>query len=184
MQRSIAGWRSDEQGDWVALLDCGHRQHVRHRPPFFDRPWVEQAAGRAARLGTPLDCPLCDRAELPEGLTPTRSTPVWDQTTVPPALLGEHRTARDTWALLVVDDGRVDFNAPELAASGRPATVPVEPGRPQPIPPGVPHGVAPSGPARFHLEFFRVPRAPEPEAEAEAGELRPGAGSAPDVRPS
>lgn len=60
MQRSIVGWEQDEQGDWVALLACEHRQHVRHRPPFFERPWVEDPAGRAARVGAPLDCPLCD----------------------------------------------------------------------------------------------------------------------------
>jgi tellurite resistance-related uncharacterized protein len=182
MQRSIAGWRSDEHGDWVALLDCGHRQHVRHRPPFFDRPWVEQVAGRAARLGTLLDCPLCDRSELPDGLTQMRSTPVWDRMTVPAALLADHRTAGDTWALLVVDDGRVAFRAPELAATGRPATLPVEPGRPQPIPPGVLHGVAPEGPARFHVEFFRVPRPPESDAGVGAGDLS-GAASRPGLRP-
>lgn len=31
--RRIVGFDRDEEGDWVALLECGHRQHVRHRPP-------------------------------------------------------------------------------------------------------------------------------------------------------
>jgi hypothetical protein len=59
-QRRIVGFDQDDVGDWVALLECGHRQHVRHRPPFQERPWVEDADGRAGRLGTPLECRVCD----------------------------------------------------------------------------------------------------------------------------
>jgi hypothetical protein len=65
LERSILGFHRDTEGDWVAELDCGHAQHVRHRPPFQVRPWVLDEAGRAARLGAPLDCPLCDRSEPP-----------------------------------------------------------------------------------------------------------------------
>ncbi|MGH9092426.1 MAG: DUF3565 domain-containing protein [Acidimicrobiales bacterium] len=70
MERDIVGFRQDDEGDWVAELDCGHGQHVRHRPPFQLRPWVLDEAGRGARLGTPLDCPLCDRAEPPAAREP------------------------------------------------------------------------------------------------------------------
>lgn len=65
MKRAIIGFRRDEAGDWVALLDCGHPQHVRHRPPFVERPWVETAEGRRSMLGTMLDCVRCDRGEPP-----------------------------------------------------------------------------------------------------------------------
>ena len=68
MQREITGFRQDELGDWVAELECRHAQHVRHRPPFTPRQWVETASGRAENIGQRLDCPLCDRAELPDGL--------------------------------------------------------------------------------------------------------------------
>ena len=61
MERRIVGFHQDAEGDWVAELDCGHRQHVRHRPPFQLRPWVLDAVGRTGRIGTPLDCRLCDR---------------------------------------------------------------------------------------------------------------------------
>jgi hypothetical protein len=57
--RRIVGFHQDELGDWVAELSCGHSQHVRHRPLFFDRPWVLTEAGRAARIGTPIECPEC-----------------------------------------------------------------------------------------------------------------------------
>ena len=71
--RTITGFHRDEAGDWVAHLSCGHRQHVRHRPPFQLRPWIDSEDGRTSRLGTPLECPLCDRDpgdESPEGGDP------------------------------------------------------------------------------------------------------------------
>ena len=65
MKRMIASFHLDELGAWVADLDCGHGQHVRHRPPFVSRPWVTTDVGRKAMLGTELDCVRCDRMELP-----------------------------------------------------------------------------------------------------------------------
>ena len=74
MERAITGYRCDDEGDWVAELSCGYDQHVRHRPPFQLRAWVLESAGRTAKLGTPLNCPLCDRAEFPDGLRLVRSS--------------------------------------------------------------------------------------------------------------
>jgi Protein of unknown function (DUF3565) len=59
VQRAIVGFDRDEAGDWVALLACGHRQHVRHQPPWRERPWVLSEQGRVERLGTPLECRAC-----------------------------------------------------------------------------------------------------------------------------
>ena len=70
MQRRIFGFSLDDAGEWVALLDCGHRRHLRHRPPFEKRAWVEDADGRASHLGTPLECGLCDREEPAGGEPP------------------------------------------------------------------------------------------------------------------
>ena len=39
MQRKITGFHLDEEGHWVAELECGHNQHVRHDPPYVERPW-------------------------------------------------------------------------------------------------------------------------------------------------
>jgi Protein of unknown function (DUF3565) len=60
VHRAIVGFEVDEVGDWVAVLECTHRQHVRHRPPWQERPWVLTPEGREARLGSPLDCRACD----------------------------------------------------------------------------------------------------------------------------
>ena len=59
MQRSIVGFHQDQAGDWVAELECGHAQHVRHEPPWQVRPWVITPDGRASRLGTRLECTDC-----------------------------------------------------------------------------------------------------------------------------
>ena len=56
----IIGFSQDEQGHWVALLACGHQQHVRHNPPLVERPWVLTPAGRQSRLGTILTCKRCE----------------------------------------------------------------------------------------------------------------------------
>ena len=66
IRESFRGYHRDDVDDWVAELSCLHHQHVRHQPPFRNRPWVESEQGRRARIGTGLEGPLCDRAELPD----------------------------------------------------------------------------------------------------------------------
>lgn len=63
MKQPITGYHRDDIGDWVAELACGHFQHVRHKPPFFNRPWVQTRRGRYAMLGVELECKKCDRGE-------------------------------------------------------------------------------------------------------------------------
>lgn len=60
MKTTFVGFHQDDAGDWVAELACGHRQHVRHRPPWQVRLWVTTSEGRAGRVGQSVDCPLCD----------------------------------------------------------------------------------------------------------------------------
>ncbi|PBJ84379.1 GNAT family acetyltransferase [Lysobacteraceae bacterium NML93-0399] len=62
MERAITGFRRDEDGDWIAELACGHCRHVRHRPPWFDRPWTRTGTGRQAMLGRLLTYGLCAQA--------------------------------------------------------------------------------------------------------------------------
>lgn len=63
VERAIIGFHQDEFDDWVADLECGHTQHVRHQPPWQERPWVTTAAGRNAHLGQILLCKKCDAGE-------------------------------------------------------------------------------------------------------------------------
>jgi uncharacterized protein DUF3565 len=61
--RRIVSFRQDELGHWIAELECGHTQHVRHDPPWQVREWVKTEAGRAAHVGTELKCTKC--SEVP-----------------------------------------------------------------------------------------------------------------------
>jgi len=58
-QRCITGYHLDAEGQWVAELECGHTQHMRHEPPWQVREWTQTAAGRAPHLGTSLACAAC-----------------------------------------------------------------------------------------------------------------------------
>lgn len=60
MLQPITGYHRDDENHWVAQLACGHNQHVRHDPPWQNRPWVTTAEGRAQMLGYKLDCRKCD----------------------------------------------------------------------------------------------------------------------------
>jgi Protein of unknown function (DUF3565) len=62
--RRITGFHQDDIGDWVAELECGHGQHVRHDPPWQQRPWVTTEAGRAEHVGKILLCVLCAQDSL------------------------------------------------------------------------------------------------------------------------
>jgi tellurite resistance-related uncharacterized protein len=166
MNRTIAGFHQDTEGDWVAELSCGHNQHVRHRPPFQQRAWVLSPAGRDQRLGATLSCPLCDRAELPEAIQPVRSSPEWDEHTVPPGLRRAHRLVAGTWGMIRVHKGVLRFSLrsePAISVELRPASPA------QAIPPEMDHDVEPLERVRFSIDFFAVDR----RRQATAGIERP-----------
>jgi tellurite resistance-related uncharacterized protein len=151
--RQIEGFHLDEVGDWVAELSCLHGQHVRHEPPVQERPWVTTEAGRRDRLGAPIECPLCDRAELPDGLVVARTAGPWDEHAIPAGLRHDHRVAAHTWGRLRVLDGTIGFSL-----AGR--DLELSAGDEQPIPPEVAHAVHLRGPARIAVDFLVRPAAP------------------------
>ena len=154
MIRTIDGFHQDDEGDWVAELSCLHNQHVRHNPPFQDRPWVISEAGRAERLGSPIECPLCDRLELPVDLEVARTAGPFDAETLPPALQRAHLVADRTWGVLRVLDGSVVF----AIDTTPPMTVRLTAGEEQPIPPVVPHLVRVGDePVRLVIDFLVKP---------------------------
>ena len=66
MERAIVGFHLDDEQHWVAELECGHNQHVRHDPPWVNRPWVVSPAGREGMLGQRLPCVKCDAGAPPD----------------------------------------------------------------------------------------------------------------------
>lgn len=61
MKRAIVRFHKDEKEDWVADLECGHQQHVRHNPPWQIREWITTEVGRHNKLGYLLNCKECDK---------------------------------------------------------------------------------------------------------------------------
>jgi tellurite methyltransferase len=148
VRRRIVGFQVDDVGDWAAQLDCLHRQHIRHQPPFRVAPWIADAEQRAARIDSAWDCPLCDRCELPADLVVRRTTDTWDERTMPAGLRRGHRVASGTWGVIRVECGALRF-----VARTEPATDVLVDGQ-QAIPPDVEHHVEPQGPVRFAIDFL------------------------------
>jgi hypothetical protein len=61
LERKIVGFRQDEYDDWVAELECGHTQHLRHNPPWMNRSWVIRPEDRQQKIGARLNCKKCDQ---------------------------------------------------------------------------------------------------------------------------
>jgi tellurite methyltransferase len=149
MTRVIVGFHLDDMGEWVAELSCLHNQHVRHRPPFQDRSWVTTDAGRRARTGTEIDCPLCDRAEPPPGLRLVRTAGPFDAGSLPAGLQQTHVVAERTWGYLRVIEGSIQFSM----ETEPPIRTRLDAGQAQSLPPGVPHRLTLNGPVVLAVDF-------------------------------
>ena len=88
---------------------------------------------------------------LPAGLVAYRRTPMFDENTIPAGLRREHRTASGVWGVITVVEGRLRFRSlhPVNETILTPAT-------PIAVAPEQPHEVAPDGPVRFYVEFYRA----------------------------
>jgi tellurite resistance-related uncharacterized protein len=95
---------------------------------------------------------------LPPEARPYRRTDVFTEVTVPVALLKAHTTKRGTWALIHVLEGRLAYKIvdPGRPSSNQVLTPSMPPGV---IEPAILHEVAPLGPVRFYVEFYRLDEA-------------------------
>lgn len=92
-------------------------------------------------------------AELPDGLVHLRTTPEFDERTVPAGLLAAHRVAAGVWGQLRVLSGSLMFTFETDDSSGRKVAA----GETQVIPPSDPHHLELIGSVRFVLEFHGQP---------------------------
>lgn len=148
------GFVRDEEGDWVAELDCGHTQHVRHRPPWELRPWVVTAAGRADHIGMEVTCKLCEMPRLPDGVVEYKRTKSFDAQTVPRGLLRSHNTKSGVWGEIVVERGHVTYVIETAPPKSFPLNVRVR----GVVEPEQDHHVIVHAGASFHVRFLRYDR--------------------------
>jgi tellurite resistance-related uncharacterized protein len=90
--------------------------------------------------------------ELPAGLAAVRRTPVFDETTIPPGLGRNHRTAAGVWGVIHVLEGRLLYRTVEPASQQT-----LDPQHCAVIRPGQLHEVEPLGAVRFFVEFHADP---------------------------
>ena len=88
-------------------------------------------------------------AAAPTPTNPYRSTPVFDEVSLPAGLRREHRTKAGAWGVIRVLEGRLRYQILDPASEAI-----LEPGCPGLILPEQPHFVEPLGPIRMQVEFY------------------------------
>jgi tellurite resistance-related uncharacterized protein len=84
--------------------------------------------------------------------TPYRSTPVFDETSLPAALRSRHNTKAGVWGMIRVIEGRLKLRYLEPLSE-----IVLEPGRPGLVLPEQPHEVEPLGAMRMQIDFYDQP---------------------------
>lgn len=77
-----------------------------------------------------------------------RSTPIFDENTLPAALRADHRTKAGTWGVINVLEGQLRLTFVEPAGMQM-----LSPGRPGLVNPGQTHFVTPVGAMRMRVDF-------------------------------
>jgi tellurite resistance-related uncharacterized protein len=80
---------------------------------------------------------------------PYRTTPVFDENSLPVGLRRDHRTKAGVWGVIRVLEGEVIFTRLFPPDEER-----LCPGRPGLVLPDQPHFVTPAGPMRMQVEFY------------------------------
>ena len=87
---------------------------------------------------------------LPEGILNYAKSPTFSESSIPVNLQKSHRTKPDTWAKIVVLEGKLLYRI--LTAETEETEL--SPDRPGVVEPEVPHEVEAIGHVRFYLEFY------------------------------
>lgn len=89
-------------------------------------------------------------------VAPYKSTPVFDETTLPAALRREHRTKEGVWGVIRVLEGKLRLVLDDGPGTGRDGTI-LTPDRPGLIRPQQTHHVEPIGRMRMRVDFYDRP---------------------------
>lgn len=85
-------------------------------------------------------------------IEPYRSTPLFDERTLPAALRARHNTKAGVWGMVRVLEGRL-----RLTYLDPPSERILDPQTPGPLQPEQPHFVEPLGSVKFRVDFYDQP---------------------------
>lgn len=127
--------------------------YISPRPGFTHHPLTVQAAEHMVDLvARSIHYRSVDpvmTAAAPTPATPYRSTPVFDEVSLPAGLRREHRTKAGAWGVIRVLEGRLRYQVLDPSSEAI-----LERGRPGLILPEQPHLVEPLGPIQMQVEFY------------------------------
>jgi len=83
---------------------------------------------------------------------PYRSTPVFDEASLPAALRARHSTKAGVWGMIRMIEGRL-----KLTYLDPPSEIILDPATPGLLLPEQPHFVEPLGPMRMQVDFYDQP---------------------------
>lgn len=89
---------------------------------------------------------------MDQSIRPYRSTPVFDETTLPAALRRLHATKAGVWGIIRVHSGRLRIAYPDVGEEKV-----IDPRHPGLIQPEQPHFVTPLGAMRMQVDFYDRP---------------------------
>jgi tellurite resistance-related uncharacterized protein len=106
-------------------------------------------------------------ASFPEGLDCHKRIDTFTEETVPKRLLNGHSTKAGVWGLIKVESGRLSDPVTDFRREPFEKVLTPE-GAPGIVQPTILHHVAPLGPVRFHVEFYRENQREPAEAQPPA----------------
>jgi tellurite resistance-related uncharacterized protein len=115
------------------------------RPGYTRHPLTVKAAEHMTDI---IDRAARFKAPLPS-IVPYKSTPVFDENTLPAGLRREHRTKTGVWGIIRVLEGRLRYHVLDPVSD-----IILEPGVPGVVFPDQPHRVEPLGQLRMQVEFY------------------------------
>lgn len=140
MQRTITNIRIENDQPLV-MLDCLHE---------IDLSFID--AGNNANIGGVVDCPLCPKLVMPEGLECYKRTGLFDHDSVPKGFLRKHATKSGVWAKIIVTQGRLRYIVDDLGQQ----CFELDSQTHGVIAPQMKHHVALEASGKFYVEFYRA----------------------------
>lgn len=98
---------------------------------------------------------------LPEGATKYARTKTFDENTIPKPLLSNHSTKPNSWGLIVIERGELNYDRID-----QPSQI-LDTATPGVIFPKELHKIAANGPVSFHIEFYHDPAANAADRDTE-----------------